>query len=301
MLLRSLPWLTFAFAAAAFAESMPQSVDSAAIERFEQAVERARQNPAAAIETFEALIQAHPRWPEPYNNLAVLYAERGEEKKAEQALLAAMGTHPSYALVHKNLEALYAGMARRAYRKALKDDSAGPAPPKLQLADRVGAETLIAARATTLAASREASFESGPEPAVEVAAAGPASVEPEVDGSEAADEARRAVLATVASWLEAWSSQDVERYLSFYGHHFTPGKGRSRERWAAIRRERVAGPDFIEIDIQDPSVTFEAADRASVKFRQFYRSNTFEGQTMKTLRLSRGSEGWKIISEETGG
>ncbi|NIQ25047.1 MAG: tetratricopeptide repeat protein, partial [Gammaproteobacteria bacterium] len=93
------------------------------------------------------LTEDYPQWPEPYNNLAVLYAERGEEKKAEQALLAAMATHPSYALVHKNLEALYAGMAGRAYRKALNSDAAVPAPPKLRLAERVGDATLTASTA----------------------------------------------------------------------------------------------------------------------------------------------------------
>lgn len=298
-------WLVLIFATCAGAQSAPQSVDPAALERFERAVALARERPAAAIEMFEALTRDHPGWPEPYNNLAVLYAEKGEEKKAEQALLAAMGTHPTYALVHKNLETLYAGIAGRAYRKALKDDSAGPAPPKLRLADRIGAATLVAVRATPAVGAREAPSEPAPEfapePAVEVARANAAPPEPEPSKPEPADEARRAVLSAVASWLEAWSSQDVDRYLSFYGHHFDPGNGMTRERWAEIRRKRVAGPDFIQIGIQNPDVSFESAERASVRFLQSYRSNTFEGRTIKTLRLSRGSDGWKIIREETGG
>lgn len=301
-LIKPVAWLALVVAAAAFGQTVPQSVDYATIERFERAVTLARQNPAAAIEMFEALAEDHPDWPEPYNNLAVLYAEKGDEKKAEQALLAAMGTHPSYALVHKNLEALYAGMAGRAYRKALKDESAGPEPPKLKLADRVGAATLVATAAVTPVAAPEPEpeLEPEPEPAVQVAGAVSSSSVPQTAAPESAGDARRAVLSTVASWLEAWSAQDIERYLSFYGHHFDPGKGMTREHWAAIRRKRVAAPEYIQLEIQNPSVSFEAADRASVRFLQSYRSNTFDGQTIKTLRLSRGSDGWKIIREETG-
>ncbi len=300
---KQIAWLILIFASVAFAQNAPRSVDGAAVERFNRAVALARENPAAAIELFEALTEDHPQWPEPYNNLAVLYADQGEEKKAEQALLAAMGTHPSYALVHKNLEALYAGMAGRAYRKALTGNSAGTVPPKLELAGRVGAASLIASAAAAPPVTGGQTTQPTPEPApaVKVATASSAPPAPEPAKGETADEARRAVLSTVASWLEAWSSQDVERYLSFYGHHFEPGKDMTREHWAAIRRKRVAAPEYIQINIQNPSVTFEATDRASVRFLQSYRSNTFDGETIKTLRLSRGSDGWKIIREETGG
>lgn len=303
-------WLGLVLAGAVFAQSAPGNVDGAALERFDRAVALADQNPQAAIRMFEALTEDYPQWPEPYNNLAVLYADRGEEKKAEQALLAAMATHPSYALVHKNLEALYATMAGRAYRKALNSDPAVPAPPKLRLAERVGDATLTASSAGTPISVVEKTPEATPMPepkpepapaAVKVAAASVAPSEPQPAESEPGAEARRAVLSTVASWLEAWSSQDVERYLSYYGHHFVPGKGMTREHWAAVRRKRLAAPEFIEIDIQNPQVTFDAADRVSVRFLQSYRSNTFDGQTIKTLRLSRGSDGWKIVREETGG
>jgi hypothetical protein len=301
VLLKRLAWLTLVLSSAAFAQSVPQGVDSAALERFERAVVLSGQSPAAAIGIFEALTKDHPNWPEPYNNLAVLYADKGDEKKAEQALLAAMATHPSYALVHKNLEALYASMAGRAYRKALKDDSAGPEPPKLRLADRVGAATLTASAAGVPVAMAGQPPKPEPKPPVKIAAANSAPAAPQAARPETAGEARRAVLSTVSSWREAWSSQDVDRYLSFYGHHFDPGRGMSRANWAAIRRKRVAAPEFIQLQIQNPSVSFEAADRASVRFVQIYSSNTFDGQTIKTLRLSRGSDGWKIVGEETGG
>lgn len=75
-----------------------------------------------AIEVFAALTADFPELPEPWNNLAVLFAENGEFDKARQALLAAIQTHPSYSTAHENLGDLYARMAGMAYDKALEQD-----------------------------------------------------------------------------------------------------------------------------------------------------------------------------------
>ena len=75
-----------------------------------------------AIAVFAALAAAFPKLPEPYNNLAVLYASRGEYIKARDALLVAINTHPSYATAHENLGDIYAKMAGLAYDKALELD-----------------------------------------------------------------------------------------------------------------------------------------------------------------------------------
>jgi len=60
--------------------------------------------------------------PEPYNNLAVLYAAEGQERKAAEALEQAIRTNPSYTTAHENLGDLYARMASEAYAKALQLD-----------------------------------------------------------------------------------------------------------------------------------------------------------------------------------
>lgn len=64
----------------------------------------------------------YPDLPEPHNNLAVLYALRGEYVKARDSLLLAINTHPSYATAHENLGDIYAKMAGLAYDKALQLD-----------------------------------------------------------------------------------------------------------------------------------------------------------------------------------
>ena len=78
-----------------------------------------------AIAAFTELTVRYPKLPEPYNTLAVLYAEQGQYDKARQALEAALKTHPSYATAHDNLADIYAHMASQAYGKALQLDSKG--------------------------------------------------------------------------------------------------------------------------------------------------------------------------------
>lgn len=87
-----------------------------------------------AIVTFAKLSEDYPELPEPYNNLAVLYAGQSQFDKARAALEMAIRTNPSYATAHENLGDVYAKLASQAYNKALQLDSANAAvPPKLAL------------------------------------------------------------------------------------------------------------------------------------------------------------------------
>ncbi len=87
-----------------------------------------------AIATFTKLTEDYPELPEPYNNLAVLYAGQSQFDKARAALEMAIRTNPSYATAHENLGDVYAKLASQAYNKALQLDSANAAvPPKLAL------------------------------------------------------------------------------------------------------------------------------------------------------------------------
>src|SRR4051812_9313828 len=77
---------------------------------------------AEAIQVFTGLTEDFPELPEPYNNLAVLYASQGNYDKAKSALELAIHTHPSYATAHENLGDIYAQLASRAYDRALQLD-----------------------------------------------------------------------------------------------------------------------------------------------------------------------------------
>lgn len=82
--------------------------------------------PADAIAVFTKLTEDYPELPEPYNNLAVLYAQQKQYDKARTALEMAIRTHPSYAIAYENLGDIYAKLASQAYDKALQIDSSNP-------------------------------------------------------------------------------------------------------------------------------------------------------------------------------
>ena len=86
----------------------------------------------AAIATFTQLNQDYPELPEPYNNLAVLYAGQGQYDKARVALEAAIRGNPGYATAYENLGDVYARLAAQAYSRALALDSSNASlPPKM--------------------------------------------------------------------------------------------------------------------------------------------------------------------------
>jgi tetratricopeptide (TPR) repeat protein len=89
---------------------------------------------ADAIATFTQLTQEFPELPEPYNNLAVLYAGEAQFDKARAALEMAIRVNPAYAIAHENLGDVYARLASQAYGRALQLDAVNTAvPPKLAL------------------------------------------------------------------------------------------------------------------------------------------------------------------------
>ncbi|MEW6562593.1 MAG: tetratricopeptide repeat protein [Pseudomonadota bacterium] len=86
-----------------------------------------------ALAIFNRLTEDYPELPEPYNNVAVLFAAQGDYEKARHALEMAIRTHPGYALAHENLGDLYIKMASQSYESALKFDKRSTAQNKLTL------------------------------------------------------------------------------------------------------------------------------------------------------------------------
>ena len=96
--------------------------------RFLKGVILTEQNkPAEAIAVFTKLTEDYPDLPEPYNNLAVLFAANGQYDKARLALDNAIRTNPAYATAYENLGDVHAKLASQAYDKALQLDSGNTA------------------------------------------------------------------------------------------------------------------------------------------------------------------------------
>jgi tetratricopeptide (TPR) repeat protein len=120
---------------------------------------------AEAIETYSALTQEYPELPEPYNNLAVLYAAQSQFDKARTALEQALRANPGYATAHENLGDVYAKLASLSYSQAQKLEPANTSvPPKLALIRQLFAPA-GPAQATTGVATPAAGAASGIRPA----------------------------------------------------------------------------------------------------------------------------------------
>jgi predicted Zn-dependent protease len=88
----------------------------------------------AAMAVFRGLIDDYPELPEPYNNLAVLLAQRGEYESAKVALETAIRTAPDWSVPHENLGDIYARLAAIEYAQAAKFDKTNKtAPAKLAI------------------------------------------------------------------------------------------------------------------------------------------------------------------------
>jgi len=127
-----------------------------------------------AVAVFRKLTEDFPELPEPYNNLAVLYAQQRHYEKARAALEMAIRTHPSYATAHENLGDVYARLASQAYDKALQLDSANAAAQsKLALIREMMSGTNPGSAKT-----RVATAAATPRPATTAAPAAPTPAQP---------------------------------------------------------------------------------------------------------------------------
>jgi tetratricopeptide (TPR) repeat protein len=290
-----------------------------------------------AKEIFLGLIELSPELPEPYINLAALYAGAGDYDRSVRILKLALETHPSYLTAYENLTKVYGKLASEAYRSALGDQAeTDEEPMELVLVDRIylqassGAEpaTAVEPRAAGTASPAESlavrlpetapdqpsgGFEPGEEPVAEVAQtdSGPIeadevmTAETRTETGVAADTDRgdrvgpdlQQVPEMIDSWALAWTEQRVEEYLGFYSRQFTPMNGLSLEGWEVMRRGRLTGPGFISISYKDLEVEEEGSGKASARFVQLYDSSVLQDSCVKVLSLLWEDGEWKIADE----
>lgn len=259
-----------------------------------------------AIKSFTELTEKYPNMPEPYNNLAVMYADQGQYDKARKALEAAIKTHPSYATAHENLGDLYARLASEAYDKALKLDTANVrAQNKLSLiTDLFGnpskqrpASSQTPAPATTIAPVAPVAPVATVPPSAVTSAPAPEVKKPVV--SEAAN-AEAAVLDAVQDWAKAWSAKNVSAYLASYAKGFKPPAGESRQAWETTRRERINKPAKISVKLAKLAVKFKDPNTATVHFSQDYRATGLSSTSNKTLEMVKEGGRWYIQQERLG-
>jgi tetratricopeptide (TPR) repeat protein len=274
-----------------------------------------------AIATFTKITEDYPELPEPYNNMAVLYAGQSQFDKARAALEMAIRTNPSYATAHENLGDVYARLASQAYSKALQLDGGNAAvPPKLALirnlfsADaKAQAQPQAAAKpATGAQASGQVTAAAAPAPAAAAkpapaapAAATPAAAPatpaaPAAPAPAASSGADKDVEAAVRNWAQAWASKDMTGYLGSYGQNFDPPGKQARKAWEEDRRARIVGKNSINVKLSNLTVSVQGA-KAVAKFKQDYSADSLNISSRKTLDLAKVGDRWVIVKESTGG
>src|SRR5688500_7265052 len=170
-------------------------------------------NTKEAIDIFTQLTKDYPELPEPYNNLAVIYASQGQYDRARAALEQSIGTHPSYATAYETLGDVYAKLASPAADKALQIDSSNTtAKNKLSLVrELVGRPSATVVAAAPKEPAKPPVVAEKPKPAPEKPASAP--------------DASAEVLKAVNAWAEAWSKKNADAYLAHYAKDFkTPRK-----------------------------------------------------------------------------
>lgn len=272
---------------------------------------------ADAIQIFTGLTEDFPELPEPYNNLAVLYAGQGNYDKAKAALELAIHTHPAYATAYENLGDVYAQLARRSYDKALQLDknNAGVQTKMAMVKDLFSAPKSAVQEPAKAPPVAVAAAPAKPEPAkpVTTAKAEPAKAEPpkaepakpepakaepaKVDSAKAgAGNADSQVAAAVAAWAKAWAAKDVPAYLAAYSSDFTPPDRMTRAAWEAQRKERIERAKSITVEAKITKIAY-AGNEATVTLRQSYRSDAVKSDNTKVLKMVRNGDKWFIRSE----
>ena len=277
-----------------------------------------------AITTFTKLTEEYPELPEPYNNLAVLYANQNQLDKARTALEMAIRTNPSYAAAHENLGDIYAKLASQAYNKALQLDgtSANSVKPKLALIrDLFSADAASKSGRTAAAAPAAAAVVATQRPAAAPAAAAPALAAPTPAPAAAAapapasaptaeapapapatasDSSTQAVTAAVQAWASAWAAKDMKAYLGAYDKSFDPPGNQNRAAWEKEREARIVSKSRISVKLSDINVSVKG-DKATARFRQAYSADALNVTSRKTLDLVQKNGRWTIVRESTGG
>jgi tetratricopeptide (TPR) repeat protein len=289
-----------------------------------------------AIATFTRLTEDYPELPEPYNNLAVLYASQSQFDKARTALEMAIRTNPSYATAHENLGDVYAKLASQAYNKALQLDGTNPAvPPKLALIRELFSANGAKGQRPTAAPAAPSQ-----PPAVPVASAtpvkpppslpGPVLTKPPVTTQTPTPPATTTVAAAtpapvaqpvaptpvpaptpapvanakeaeaaVRAWATAWAAKDVKSYLAAYGKEFDPPGSQTRSAWEEERRQRISSKASISVKLENMNVSVNG-NKAVVRFRQDYKASGLAVSSRKTLDLLKTGERWHIVKESVG-
>lgn len=230
-------------------------------------------NSGAAISIYQRIAKQDNTPLVAINNLAALYAKQGNITKALLLLQQGIKNDPYFSILSENINHIYGIQASNAYKKALAKPNKAP--------DQTNSSINLELMTVNIPEYINP----------------PQAKKPERKPSNNAL-LERDVMRTIDSWAKAWSTQNVEKYLTFYHQDFQLPRNISRKNWNAFRKKRLQIPRSISVIIKNP-VLLTASDQnmAVIEFTQNYRSNTFRETSQKLLILKKTRNRWKIIRE----
>jgi tetratricopeptide (TPR) repeat protein len=224
-----------------------------------------------AIETYKDLIERHPNLPEPYNNLAVLYAEQNNLAKAKEILQKALKTNSTYSIAHINLGDVYTRMASAAYRKAFELDKSPVANNKLQLINELFSYSPNMQQKKLTTTHSEPSTQTKKKNLEDLAF-------------------------LVEQWKSSWENKDLEAYFSTYSKYFKLKGEMNYKKWKKIRTEKIINKK--EINIELTKISYKYKDGFwFVSMNQAYSSGNYSDKEEKTLVIINEFGSYKIIEE----
>tara|TARA_B100000787_G_C16157339_1_gene279619 strand:- start:376 stop:1287 length:912 start_codon:yes stop_codon:yes gene_type:complete len=229
-----------------------------------------------AIDTFRDLTERFPELPEPFNNLAVLYAEKGQYRLAKEILEQAIKTNPSYLTAHINLGDIFTKMASEAYNKALEiDKSNNIAITKLSMITQL--------------------FNYQPNTKnTAIASIEKKSTAKVVEFSK--KELAENITNSIEDWKNAWENKDMESYLSSYASSFKYPNNMKKAAWENYRKNRIIPKKSINISISDINLKF-SKEKITANFTQTYKSGNLNQISNKTLVFLKEDAQWLILEE----
>ncbi|MDJ0833024.1 MAG: tetratricopeptide repeat protein [Gammaproteobacteria bacterium] len=244
---------------------------------------------------YQQIMQLHPDLPEPRNNLAIIFLQKGKHDQAVDLLIESLNTHPAYATAWQNLSNLYKGLASEAYRKALSEDNnASSVIDSIQLSELTRIHSLPepVITITRIPSPPVATASVEVEPPT-VTASQPAPAQP-----QDTQQIEQTLIQTVKDWADHWSSKNFDAYIDAYTDSYK-GKLISHRAWVEYRRPRILRPGLLQVDLANIQIKSRNANRAIIDFDQSYQSATYRDKIRKRINLILTDEGWKISRERT--
>ncbi len=100
----------------------------------------------------------------------------------------------------------------------------------------------------------------------------------------------------IEGWRQAWETQDISKYITYYDQDFK-APGFNLKTWEAHKTSLKSKYEFIKVNLSQPYI-IQHKDQLLVKTLQRYESNKYIDYGVKTIYAIKTGSSYKIIREE---